>query len=260
MDKTEINWDKIKFRASSWSNLMTEPQSKADKDAGKLSKTCQKELIKIYCQEIYGRKKDIKTNKMLKGTEGEEDSITLFGQVENKMFRKNEEPLENEWCKGHMDIYEGISVRQAISSWDIKTRWELETFMPKLVEEVDAGEYLQMQIYFELSGAEYGGIANTLIDCPIGILMEEKKKLLYSMNVATEFATEYLEAAAELERLLTFPDIDYRERVIKQEVRRDDEVIAKMKAKVPRMREWLQGFHKKHMNQYPKSIISPQII
>jgi hypothetical protein len=251
----DINWDQIKFRASSWGNLMTEPQSKADKDAGKLSKTCQKELIKIYCQEVYGRKKDIKTNKMLKGTEGEEDSITLFSRVEKLMFYKNEERLENEWATGHLDIYQGIEVRKAVSVWDIKTRWELETFMPKLVEDVDTGEYLQMQVYFDLSGAEYGGIANTLIDCPPGILMEEKKKLLYSMNVATEFATEYLEAAAELERLLTFPDIDYRERVIKQEVRRDDEIIAKMKAKVPRMREWLHDFHKKHMLQYPKTII-----
>lgn len=249
----EINWDGIKFRASSWGNLMTEPQSKADKDAGKLSKTCQKELIKIYCQEIYCRKKDITTNKMLKGTEAEEDGITLFSRVEKKMFYKNEEPLENDCFKGHLDIYEGIEVRKAISVWDIKNRWELESFMPKLTEDVDTSEYLQIQVYFDLSGAEYGGIANTLVDCPPGILMEEKKKLLYSMNVATEFATEYLEAATELERLLTFPDIDYRERVIKQEVRRDDEIIAKMKAKVPKMRQWLKEFHEKHMKLYPKS-------
>lgn len=255
MDKTEINWGLIKFRASSWGNLMTEPQSKADKDAGRLSKTCQKELIKIYCQEVYGRKKDIKTNKMLKGTEGEEDSITLFSRVEKKMFYKNEERLENDWAIGHVDIFEGPAVRSAITVWDVKTRWELETFMPKLVEDIDTGENLQIQVYFDLTGAQSGGIANTLIDCPPSILMEEKKKLLYSMNVATEFSPEYLEAAAELEKRLTFPDIDYRERVIKQIVHRDDEIIEKMKAKVPVMRQWLKEFHEKHMSHYPKPII-----
>lgn len=248
----EINWDEIKFRASSWGALMSEPQSKTDKDAGKLSKTCQKELIKIYCQEVYSRKKDIKTNKMLKGTEGEDASIELFGQVENKSFKKNDEPLENDVFKGHLDVYEGDEIRKAISVWDAKTRWELETFMPKLVEEIDTGEYLQLQVYFDLSGATYGGIVNTLIDCPFSILEDEKRRLLFSMNVATDLSPEYLQAAAELENLLTFPDIDYRERVIKQVVYRDDEVIGKMRAKAPRMREWLRDFHKKHMNHYPK--------
>lgn len=252
---TDINWDKIKFRASSWGNLMAEPQTKADKEAGKLSKTCIKELIKIYSQEVYGRKKDITTKQMEKGTQAEEDSITLFSRVEKKMFYKNTEQLENEWFKGHLDIYEGEKVRSAESVWDIKSRWELESFLPKLEEEVDNGEYYQIQVYFDLSGAKYGGIANTLVDCPPNILMQEKQRLLYSMNVATEFNPEYIKAAAELEKLLTFPDIDYRERVIKQEVQRDDEIIEKMKAKVPKMRQWLCDFHKKHMKQYPKSLI-----
>lgn len=247
-----INWDEIKFRASSWGDLMTEPQSKADKDAGKLSKTCIRQLIKIYNQEIYGRKKDITTKQMDKGIQAEEDSIALFNRVENKSFLKNEEPLENAWCKGHVDIYEGENIRSAISVWDIKSRWELDSFNLKLVEEVDSGEYLQLQIYFCLTGATYGGIANTLVDCPLNILMQEKQRLLYSMNVATEFSPEYLQAAEELEKLITFPDIDYRERVIKQEVQRDDEVIDKMQAKVPKMRSWLQDFHQKRMNHYPK--------
>lgn len=251
----KIDWNQIKFRASSWGNLMTEPQSKADKDAGRLSKTCQKELIKIYCQEVYGRKKDITTNKMLKGTEGEEDSITLFSRVEKTFFKKNEEPLENDVFKGHLDVFEGEEIRKATSVWDLKTRWELETFMPKLVEEVDTSEYLQLQVYYDLSGAQYGGIANTLIDCPMSILEDEKRRLLFSMNVATDLSPEYLEAAAELEKRLTFPDIDYRERVIKQIVHRDDEVIEKMRVKAPRMREWLHDFHKKHMNHYPKPIL-----
>lgn len=247
-----IDFSQIKFRASSWGNLMSEPQSKADKEAGKLSKTCQKELIKIYNQEVYGRKKDITTKQMDKGTQAEEQSITLFSRVEKKLFFKNEEKLENEWCTGHIDIFEGESVHAAISVWDIKSRWELDSFMPKLVEEVDNGEELQLQVYFSLTGAKYGGIANTLVDCPINILMEEQKRLLWSMNVISEESPEYQKAAAELERLLTFPDIDYRERVIKQEVKRNDELIERMKAKVPRMRQWLQEFHEKHLNLYPK--------
>jgi hypothetical protein len=160
--------------------------------------------------------------------------------------------LENEWFKGTPDLYSGNSATDAEQCWDIKTRWELESFMPKLSEEVDTGEELQLQVYFSLTGAKCGGIANTLVDCPPNILMQEKQKLLYSMNVVTEFDPEYLKAAAELERLLTFPDIDYRERVIKQSVTRNDELIEKMKAKVPIFRQWLADFHEKHLNHYPK--------
>lgn len=248
-----IDWNKIKFRASSWGNLMTEPKTKADKEAGNLSKTCQKELIKIYIQELYGRKKDIKTKEMDKGTQAEEESITLASRVEKTLFIKNQERLENDWFTGHVDIFEGESITTAVSVWDIKTRWELESFMPKLVEDVEDSEYYQVQVYLDLTGAKCGGIMNTLVDCPINILMEEKRRLLFSMNVVSEESPEYLEAAAELERLLTFPDIDYRERVIKQEIKRDDNIIAKMKIKVPHMRQWLADFHVKHMNLYPKS-------
>jgi len=247
-----MNWENVKFRASSWGLLMTDPKTKEEKLAGKLSVSCQKELIKIYNLVKYGRKKEIVTNKMEKGTQGEEESITLLSRVEKKLFYKNEDQIENEWFTGHPDIFIGDNVKNAEEVWDVKTRWELDSFMPKLIEDADKSEEYQLQCYFSLTGAKCGGIVNTLIDCPANILMDEKRRLLYSMNVVTEESKEYVEAAAELEKLLTFPDIDYRERVIKQPVVRDNEMIEKMKAKVPIMRQWLADFEIKHMNQYPK--------
>ena len=248
-----IEWNKTKFRASSWGNLLAEPQSKADKDAGRLGVTCQKELIKIYNLVKYGRKKEVVTNKMEKGTIGEEDSITLFSRVERKLYTKNSIQLENDWFTGHLDIFIGQDVYNAEEVWDIKTRWELDSFMPKLIDKIDRSEECQINVYFSLTGAQRGGIANTLIDCPPSILMDEKRKLLYAMDVVSEESPEYVEAAAELERLLTFPDIDYRERVIKQPIERDDELIEKMKAKVPIFRQWLHDFDKIHSNHYPKT-------
>lgn len=245
-----IDFSTIKFRASSWGNLMTEPQSKADREAGKLSKTCQKELIKIYCMEVYGRKKEVTTKHMDKGIQAEDDSIQLFSQVEGKIFTKNTEKLENDWATGHLDIFEGETITSAETVWDIKSRWELETFMPKLAEEVDYSEVCQLNVYYALTGAKGGGIANTLVDCPINILMEEQRRLLFSMNVATEESPEYIIAAAELERLVTFPDIPPTERVIKQIVPRDNDLIAAMQAKVPKMRQWLKEFHEKHLSLY----------
>lgn len=243
-----INWNDIKFRASSWGNLMAEPQSKADKEAGKLGATCCKELVKIYNSEVYGRKKDITTSKMRKGTEAEPESILLFSRVEQRLFLKNEVRLENEWFTGHPDILN----EDKTECWDIKTRWELDSFMPKLIETIDKGEELQLQCYFSLTGAQGGGIVNTLVDCPPHILLDEKRKLMYQLGVIDDSLPDFEAAWEEQERLLLFGDIDYREKVIKQPIQRNDELIEKMKAKVPILRQWLQDFHQKHLSQYPK--------
>ena len=50
--------EKIKFRASSWGNLLSESRTKGEV----IGKTCAKELFKIYNMEKYGRKKHLITN------------------------------------------------------------------------------------------------------------------------------------------------------------------------------------------------------
>lgn len=243
-----IIWDNIRFRASSWGNLLTEPRSKSE---GALSVTCQKELIKIYNREVYGRIKDITTKQMDKGILAEPESIQLLSLVEGEFFFKNEERLENEWFTGHPDLILNKS-DGTLEVWDIKSSWELDSFMPKLLEEPDKGYVAQLNCYYSLTGAQGGSIAYCLVSSPTQILEAEKRKLLYSMNVATEFSPEYLEAAAELEKLMVFEDIPPEQRVIVRKVPRDEELIEKMKAKVPIMRQWLKDFHQKHMNLYPK--------
>jgi hypothetical protein len=247
-----MNWNEVKFRASSWGNLLTEPVSKEDKAAGKLSVTCQKELIKIYNLLKYGRKKDLVTKQMTKGIACESDSIKLYSLVEGKLYYKNDESLENDWFTGHPDIFLGDNILNAEEVSDIKSSWELETFMPKLIEKIDAGYEAQLNVYYDLTGAQGGHLVYCLVDAPLGQVEAEKKKLLWSMDVISEESPDYKKAAAELEKLMLFPDIDYRERVIKIPVPRNDELIEKMKAKVPILRQWLSEFEQKHLSQYPK--------
>ena len=73
-----MNWNETLIRSSSVGYLMTEPQSKADKEAGLLSKTAQKYLIEVYIAEKYSRIKDVQTKQMKKGVEVEDDSIELL--------------------------------------------------------------------------------------------------------------------------------------------------------------------------------------
>lgn len=248
----QINWDEVKFRASSWGNLLTEPQTKAAKEAGELSITCQKELIKIYNLLKYGRKKDIVTKQMEKGILCEQYAIDLYCKVEGKLYFKNEEPLENEWFTGHPDIYSGDNILNAEEVDDIKNSWELDTFTPKLIEEVDKGYECQLNVYYDLCNCKGGNLVYTLVSAPPMIVEAEKYRLLRSMDVISEESPEFKKIAAHLENLMIFEDIDYRERVIKKPVPRNEELIQKMKDKVPIMRAWLKNFHEKHMNLYPK--------
>lgn len=245
----EINWDTIKFRASSWGNLLTDPRTKGE---GTLSITCQKELLKIYSQEVYGRKKDITTKQMDKGIQVEGDSITLFSKVSGNFYFKNEEKLQNEWFTGHPDIFSGESIIACEELYDIKSSWELDSFLPKLLEAPDKSYVAQLNAYYSLTGAKSGGIVYCLVSAPINILESEKKSLLWKMNVISEYAPEYIQACEELERLMVFEDIPEKERLIVIPVDRDEELIQKMKDKVPVLRQWLQDFHTKHMNLYPK--------
>lgn len=245
-----MDFSKTRFRASSWGNLLTEPRTKGE---GALSITCQKELLKIYSQEVYGRKKDITTKQMDKGIQVEDFSILLFSKVTGEFYFKNEERLQNEWFSGHPDIFKGDNILNCEALYDIKSSWELDSFLPKLLEAPDKGYIAQLNCYYSLSGANTGGIVYCLTSAPINILESEKKSLLWKMNVATEYAPEYLQAVEELEKLMMFDDIPEKERVIIIPVDRDEELIQKMKDKVPVLRQWLQDFHEKHQNLHKKS-------
>ncbi len=243
-----MNWQSIKFRASSWGNLLAESKVKGEP----IGKTCASELIKIYNQEVYGRKRDITTKHMDKGKQVEQDSIDLFSRLEGKIYYKNEEEVENQWFRGHPDIFLGEDILMAKEVSDIKSSWDLDSFCPKIIEEPDKTYIAQLNCYYSLTGAQGGHLVYCLVSAPPNIVESEKRSLLFKMNVISEYSPEYVKAAEELEKLMVFEDIPENERCIKIPIQRDDALIEKMKQKVPIMRDWLQKFHEKHMNLYPK--------
>lgn len=242
---TTIDWNSILFRASSWGNLLTE-----SRDRKGLGQVCQKELIKIYNQEKYGRKKDITTKQMDKGKLCQSEGITMVCRVEKKLYIENYSELTNEFFRGKPDMGDDQNITKAKDVSDIKCSWEMDTFTPKLLEPLDKGYEAQLNVYYDLTGAESGSLYYCLVSAPMQILEQEKKSLLWKMDVATELNPQYIEAANELEKLMVFEDIDIRERVIKLPVPKNEELIEKMKAKVPIFRQWLFDFEKKHLSQY----------
>jgi hypothetical protein len=237
-----MNWNETLIRASSVGYLMTEPVSKADKEAGVLSKTAQKHLIEVYIAEKYGRKRDIQTKQMKKGVEAEQDSIDLLSMYLKLPFSKNEERFKNDFITGLPDIINGDTII------DIKSSYDLWTFLGNIPDKLDNLYYWQMQSYMWLTGTKNATIAYCLVNTPESIIEQEKYYLLKKMDVISEESPEFIKEAMKIEFNMTFDDISINERILTFNVNRSEDDILRIENKVLKSRTFLQELEQTHLN------------
>jgi len=237
-----INFSETLIRASSVGYLMTDPQSKADKEAGMLSKTAQRHLLDVYIAEKYGRKRDIQTKQMKKGIEVEDQSIELLNKYWGTSYSKNQDRYTNDFITGHPDILDSGKVV------DIKSSYDLWTFLGNLPDKLDSLYYWQLMSYMWLTGATKGHIAYCLSNTPFGIVEQEKRYLLNRMDVVSEESPEYIKEANKLEFNMTFDDIDIAERVLVFTVERNEDDIVRIQNRVEKAREFLHEIELTHLN------------
>jgi hypothetical protein len=237
-----MNWNDTLIRSSSVGYLMTEPVTKADKEAGVLSKTAQKHLIEVYIAEKYGRKRDIQTKQMKKGIEVEQDSIELLSVYLKSPFSKNDKRFNNDFITGFPDIIDNDRII------DIKSSYDLWTFLGNIPDKLDNLYYWQMQSYMWLTNAKSAVITYCLVDTPASIIEQEKYYLFKKMDVATEENPEYLKEAMKIEFNMSFEDIPVNERVLMFSVERSEDDILKIQHKVEKAREFLFELENKHLN------------
>ena len=237
-----MNWNETLIRASSVGYLMTEPVTKADKEAGVLSKTAQKHLIEVYIAEKYGRKRDIQTKQMKKGVEAEQDSIDLLSMYLKLPFSKNEERFKNDFITGLPDIINGDTII------DIKSSYDLWTFLGNIPDKLDNLYYWQMQSYMWLTGTRNATIAYCLVNTPESIIQQEKYYLLKKMDVISEESPEFIKEAMKIEFNMTFDDISINERILTFNVNRSEDDILRIENKVIKARTFLQELEQTHLN------------
>jgi hypothetical protein len=237
-----MNWNETLIRASSVGYLMTEPVNKADKEAGVLSKTAQKHLIEVYIAEKYGRKRDIQTKQMKKGIEAEQDSIDLLSMYLKLPFSKNEERFKNDFITGLPDIINGDTII------DIKSSYDLWTFLGNIPDKLDNLYYWQMQSYMWLTGTKNATIAYCLVNTPESIIQQEKYYLLKKMDVISEESPEFIKEAMKIEFNMTFDDISIDERILTFNISRSEDDILRIENKVLKARTFLQELEQTHLN------------
>jgi hypothetical protein len=204
-------------------------------------------LLEIYIREKYGRTKDVQTKQMRKGVEVEDDAIELLAQSLCRPLKKNEERFSNDFITGHPDVLD--LTEAGLKVWDVKSSYDLFTFLGNIPEKLNSQYYWQLQSYMWLTGSTESCIAYCLINTPFGIIEQEKNSLLYRMTEAvTQENPKYVLEAAKLELNMMFDDIDQKERLLLFPVHRNDEDIELIKEKVLKAREYLENIEETHLN------------
>lgn len=186
---------KFLIRASQLGQLMTDPKTKADKEAGKLSETAKTMVESIWLNDKFGYKEHTVTDEMMKGLLCEQDSMALVQEVLGGEFRvKNEERKENGYVIGTADV---VLKKQDFIE-DLKSSYNLRTFFNAEFKERDA-YWWQGQAYMWLWGKKNYRLIYTLVPTPEAYILEQKKKFWYKFN-CDETNEDYIEISMQIDR------------------------------------------------------------
>ena len=199
----------VLFSCHNAHGLLTEPKSKADKDAGLLSETAKTLVKDLWLKNTYGYRERIMTDEMYKGLICEQDSIGLVSEVlGNTSFRrKYVGKIQNDYIIGTPDVL--VESEDCIE--DVKTSYNLRTFMNA---ELTPTYYTQGQCYMWLTGKKHYRLIYCLVPTPSEIIQGELIRMSYKYyNIDKSIPNienkDYIEACEQLEHnnslILTLP-------------------------------------------------------
>lgn len=149
---------------------MTEPRSKADKDAGLLSQTAKSYVYEQWLLDRYGFDSFTGNKYTEQGNILEDLAIMASGDHYGRFFMKNETRLSNDFITGECDILD----REESRIIDTKNSWSIGTH-PFIQEHAEAktkdcGYDWQGQGYMWLYDTEHYEVHYHLLPCPIECL------------------------------------------------------------------------------------------
>lgn len=150
----------FKVRCSALGKLMSEPKSKADKEAGNLSEIAKTMLTLWYKEQLYARRAYIGSKYLDKGISCEDEAIAYV----NPLWTNNKEQFSNEYLCGEPDV---ITDDEII---DIKNSWDFTTF-PLFSKTCPSKDYeWQVLGYMDLTGKRKAKVIYTLMDIPDSLI------------------------------------------------------------------------------------------
>lgn len=179
----------IRIRASSLSQIMTEPKSKSET----LSVGAKSFLDEMAKEYVYGYTEVVSSKYMDKGTTVEDQSIELYNEVHFTSYKKNTERKNNDWLTGECDIFTGSKII------DIKSSWSLPTFPATMAKAMDiaikSGYDWQMAAYMMLWNVDEAEVAFCMVDTPDELIRHEQEDLHYVSHLDPELRVTKIQFA-----------------------------------------------------------------
>lgn len=218
--KQKVNWDQYKFHCSSLPDLMASGRAKEEL----LGETAKAKLREIFVEEAFGRKKYDNINKYTqKGIMVESDSLELVSESSPVPLFKNTKTLKNDYLVGTPDVIKPTLI-------DIKSSWDIWTFMAVDARKAEKDYYWQMAGYMWLVEQYSAVLAYVLVDTPDEIMQHELYSLSYKLNE---------KQVEEAKNNYQYSDIDPKLRVKKYILPLVDGDVEKIKVQLDACREYL---------------------
>lgn len=204
----------LKAKCSGLADLMAKPKS-----GNGISATAKSAVRKIVKYDLFGYQ-DFEGNKYTeKGIALEEQAIKLSGRKRGLPLKKNTERRENDWITGEHDIY--VPSRRLII--DTKCSWDIGSH-PFFADEAEekakkAGYDAQMQGYMWLWDCDEAQIDFVLLPTP------------YDQLSSYDDPNRYIDLVEQ---------IPQEKRITTVTIKRDEEIIEKIKERVEIAQEYYQ--------------------
>lgn len=198
------------------------------------------QTAKSYCemwlkQQLYSRRKNIKSKYMDKGLIMEDNSIDFIADYLNLgMLIKNEVRMSNDYMEGECDVLLPKDIFDAKNSWDCFTFPLFDKEIPNI------DYYWQGQGYMELYNRDSYKLIYVLSDTPAHIIRREA--YFYAINngydeLSKEIHQEFIDN-------MTYPDIIDNLKIKIFPFTRNNNDIKKIKGQVIKCREYINNLIK----------------
>ena len=217
----------FKIRASACGNIM------GIRGLGKTGETYCKDWLK---GQLFNRKRDISNKYTQKGNEVEDNSIDFVCEMlELGFIAKNEQYFENDFMQGTPDII----LKDLII--DVKNSWDIHTF-PLFEDELPNSDYYyQAQVYMELCKKELYKVVYVLSDTPYHLI--EREALYFCRNNGYEGIDD--DVLNDFMFKMTYSDIPNNLKIKVFDIKKDNEVIEKIKERVVECRQIIENLNLK---------------
>ncbi len=202
--------------------------SKKDTVKG-LPKGCKTYLKGWVKEQIYGRRKEIKSKHMDKGNICEDEAIEmLIDHYQLGYNEKNEAYYKNEWMTGTPDLVYPKKV------YDTKCSYDMGTF-PLFETDINKDYWWQLQGYMELLDISKAGLVYALVNTPDHIVDMEIRQKTYGMVNEHDIETK----ACDIRAFHNYDNIGMEYRIKKYDFDRDEQAIMAVKDRVTMCRNYI---------------------